>query len=218
MRNWLLIFLFLICTFFCYSNGTANKSRQQIVRELFDSVEEWMGTPYVYGGNSKNGIDCSAFVSRVYSKVFNVKLPRTVAYQKNLGTAVTGNLQPGDLIFFDFGSGISHVGIFVFGEKFIHAASGGPSVGVVKCSLKEPFIYLLNSISLNPYCSIKKPSTISNLDLSIPAHITSLILDSIILTSSLFESNFSHICSSFRRIPGILFLYFRINQKKEHYL
>ena len=139
MRNWLLIFLFLICTFFCYSNGTANKSRQQIVRELFDSVEEWMGTPYVYGGNSKNGIDCSAFVSRVYSKVFNVKLPRTVAYQKNLGTAVTGNLQPGDLIFFDFGSGISHVGIFVFGEKFIHAASGGPSVGVVKCSLKEPY-------------------------------------------------------------------------------
>lgn len=139
MKNWILIFLFLICTFFCYPDGTMNKSRQQIVRELFDSVEEWMGTPYVYGGNSKNGIDCSAFVSRVYSKVFDVKLPRTVAYQKNLGTVVTGKLQPGDLIFFDFGSGISHVGIFVFGEKFIHAASGGPNVGVVKCSLKEPY-------------------------------------------------------------------------------
>lgn len=139
MKNWVLIFLFLICTFFCYSDGVMSKSRQQIVRELFDSVEEWMGTPYVYGGNSKNGIDCSAFVSRVYSKVFNVKLPRTVAHQKNLGTVVTGNLQPGDLIFFDFGSGISHVGIFVFGEKFIHAASGGPNVGVVKCSLKEPY-------------------------------------------------------------------------------
>jgi hypothetical protein len=139
MRKYFLIFLFSICTFFSYSNSCTDKSRQQIVRELFDSVEEWMGTPYVYGGNSKNGIDCSAFVSRVYSKVFNVKLPRTVAYQKNLGTVVTGNLQPGDLIFFDFGKGISHVGIFVFGEKFIHAASGGPSVGVVKCSLKEPY-------------------------------------------------------------------------------
>ena len=139
MRKYFFIFLFSICTFFSYSNSSADKSRQQIVRELFDSVEEWMGTPYVYGGNSKNGIDCSAFVSRVYSKVFNVKLPRTVAHQKNLGTMVTGNLQPGDLIFFDFGKGISHVGIFVFGEKFIHAASGGPSVGVVKCSLKEPY-------------------------------------------------------------------------------
>lgn len=138
MKNWVLIFLF-ICNFFCYSDAVMDKSRQQIVRELFDSVEEWMGTPYVYGGNSKNGIDCSAFVSRVYSKVFDVKLPRTVAHQKNLGTLVTGKLQPGDLIFFNFGSGICHVGIFVFGDKFIHAASGGPNVGVVKCSLKEPY-------------------------------------------------------------------------------
>lgn len=139
MKNWTLIFLFMICAFYTYPNGATNKSRQQIVRELFDSVEEWMGTAYVYGGNSKDGIDCSGFVSRVYSKVFDIQLPRTVAHQKNLGTAVTGNLQPGDLIFFDFGSGISHVGIFVFADKFIHAASGGPNVGVVKCSLKEPY-------------------------------------------------------------------------------
>lgn len=139
MKNWTLIFLFLMCVFYSYSNGSMDKSRQQIVRELFDSVEEWMGTAYVYGGNSKSGIDCSAFVSRVYSKVFDIQLPRTVAYQKNLGTVVTGNLQPGDLIFFDFGKGISHVGIFVFADKFIHAASGGPNVGVVKCSLKEPY-------------------------------------------------------------------------------
>lgn len=139
MKNWILIFLFLTCVFYSYPNGVMNKSRQQIVRELFDSVEEWMGTAYVYGGNSKNGIDCSAFVSRVYSKVFDIQLPRTVAHQKNIGTVVTGNLQPGDLIFFDFGSGVSHVGIFVFADKFIHAASGGPNVGVVKCSLKEPY-------------------------------------------------------------------------------
>lgn len=132
------------------------KSRKEIVKGLFDSVEEWMGTPYVYGGNSKNGIDCSAFVMNVFKKVFNYNLPRTVRDQKNVGTFVKGTLQPGDLVFFKISGTISHIGIYVFDNKFIHAASAGPQVGVIKSSLnekyyKQRYVYAKRIIELPPF-------------------------------------------------------------------
>lgn len=117
----------------------AEKSRSEIVKELFESVEEWMGTPYIYGGASKTGIDCSGFTGKVYEKVFGISLPRSVRAQKEIGEIVTDKLQPGDLLFFNIDGSISHVGIFVFGDKFIHAASAGPNLGVVKCSLEEKY-------------------------------------------------------------------------------
>lgn len=134
----------------------ADKSRQEIVRELFNAVEKWMGTPYVYGGDSEKGIDCSAFTARVYRSVFNIQLPRTVSAQKRLGSLVTDNLQPGDLIFFTIGGKISHVGVYVFDQKFIHAASAGPSVGVVKSSLtesyyKKRYAYARRLVKLPPF-------------------------------------------------------------------
>lgn len=133
------------------------KSRREIVSELFDSVEYWMGTPYVLGGNTKTGIDCSGFVVNVYKKVFNKQLPRTVAEQKAAGVPVKGTLQPGDLVFFiTHDNTVSHVGIYVFDGKFIHAASAGSKVGVIKSSLKEPYyqsryVYARRIIDLPPY-------------------------------------------------------------------
>lgn len=136
MKILTIIFFTFIISFNIHST---NKSREQIVRELFSSVEKWMGTPYVYGGDSRSGIDCSAFTNRVYTEVFNHPLPRTVANQRAVGTTVSGTLQPGDLLFFNIDGRISHVGIYVFDNKFIHAASAGPQVGVIKSSLNEKY-------------------------------------------------------------------------------
>ena len=136
-------------------------SRKEIVSSLFKSVENWMGTDYKYGGISENGIDCSAFVIKVYKEVFNKNLPRTVKDQKNLGEKVTGTLEPGDLIFFNINGEVRHVGIYVFNNKFIHAASAGPETGVIKSSLnekyyKERFTFARRIITLPPYLKEEK--------------------------------------------------------------
>lgn len=133
------------------------KSRREIVSELFESIEGWFGTPYVLGGNTKKGVDCSGFVVNVYKKVFDKTLPRTVQYQKSTGVPVTGRLQPGDLVFFNIdGSRVSHVGIYVFDGKFIHAASAGPEVGIIKSSLNEKYykkryVFARRIVNLPPY-------------------------------------------------------------------
>ncbi len=153
--------LLLICIFTVFiTNGLfCSKTRKEIVSELYAVVDKWMGTPYVYGGDSRTGIDCSAFTNRVYTEVFNKDLPRTVAKQKFLGTTVTGNLQPGDLLFFNIDGKISHVGIFVFDNKFIHAASAGNEVGVIKSSLQEKyyrarFVYAKRLVDLPAFGTI----------------------------------------------------------------
>lgn len=145
---------FILLIFSLYS--LFSKTRTEIVQELFRSVERWMGTNYQYGGTSKGGVDCSAFVQQVYSEVFNVQLPRSVNAQKNLGTPVTDKLEPGDLLFFNINGSISHVGIYVFDNKFIHAASSGPDLGVIKSSLdekyyKERFAFARRLVTLPPY-------------------------------------------------------------------
>lgn len=154
MRKIIFLLLFCLSSFFLYSE---EKSRREIVSGLFSSIEEWFGVPYVLGGNTKTGIDCSGFVVNVYKKVFNKTLPRTVAYQKSVGVPVKGKLQPGDLVFFNIhGNRVSHVGIYVFDGKFIHAASAGPEVGVIKSSLNESYykrryVYARRIVDLPPY-------------------------------------------------------------------
>ena len=75
----------------------------------------------------------------VYAEVYRINIPRTVDKQKLIGKTVVGKLEPGDLLFFNIGGSISHVGVYVFDNKFIHAASAGPQVGVIKSSLNEKY-------------------------------------------------------------------------------
>lgn len=155
MKHNFILFILLFSISLTLQAKPAN--RQEIVQSLFRAIEEWMGTPYKLGGASKSGIDCSAFVVNVYNKVFQHKMPRTVAEQKLLGRFVSRKeLQPGDLLFFNINGKVGHIGIYVFDNKFIHAASSGPSVGVIKSSLKENyynkrFVYAKRIISLPPY-------------------------------------------------------------------
>ena len=88
-------------------------------------AQQFLGCAYKYGGTSPSGFDCSGFTQYVY-KNFGVTLNRTAAAQYSNGTAVT-DLQPGDLLMFGKPS-INHVGIYIGGNQFIHAAN--PSKGV----------------------------------------------------------------------------------------
>jgi peptidoglycan DL-endopeptidase CwlO len=87
----------------------------------------YLGTPYVWGGASPSGFDCSGFVMYVYAQV-GVSLPHSSYAQYGAGSPVSrGDLQPGDLVFFD---GLGHVGIYVGGGSFIHAPHTGDVVKI----------------------------------------------------------------------------------------
>lgn len=96
---------------------------------------QFVGYPYVYGGSSTSGFDCSGFTQYVY-KHFGVTLNRTAAAQNSNGTAVSrSNLQPGDLVM--FGSPINHVGIYAGGGRIVHAAN--PSRGVTTDTINSGY-------------------------------------------------------------------------------
>jgi cell wall-associated NlpC family hydrolase len=91
----------------------------------------YLGVPYVWGGSSPSGFDCSGFVMYVYAQM-GVSLPHYTGAQWNVGVPVSrGDLQPGDLVFFD---GLGHVGIYIGGNQFIHAPHTGTVVQVTSLS------------------------------------------------------------------------------------
>lgn len=114
------------------------------IDDLLAEAQTYLGTPYRFGGMTRNGIDCSAFVLSVFGAVTGMNLPRVAASQAQEGEKIEKNeLQKGDLVFFSHqGRGrISHVGIVedvsADGEvKFIHAAT---SKGVMVSSLNDSY-------------------------------------------------------------------------------
>ena len=87
--------------------------------------------PYVWGGASPSGFDCSGFTMYVYAQV-GVSLPHNAATQYGMGVAVSrGDLQPGDLVFF---YGLGHVGLYIGGGSFIHAPHTGDVVKISSLS------------------------------------------------------------------------------------
>jgi cell wall-associated NlpC family hydrolase len=96
---------------------------------LRDAAQPWMGTPYRLGGDSRTGIDCSAFVQAIFLAAYNMDLPRSADTQEEMGTAVSRNdLEAGDLVFFRTqGMGplfkSHHVGLYVGDGEFAQASS-----------------------------------------------------------------------------------------------
>src|SRR5690606_7058700 len=105
--------------------------------ELLRQVDSWYGTRYRMGGTTKKGVDCSAFVQAVYLSAFAVSVPRTAYMQYKAAKRISATeLKEGDLVFFNTTGGVSHVGIYLRNNKFIHASS---SNGVTVSDLFEPY-------------------------------------------------------------------------------
>lgn len=106
-------------------------------KALYDMIDDWWGTPYKIGGMTKKGVDCSAFVQTVMGSVYELPLPRTAAEQKELCKEIKKeDLTEGDLVFFNTRGGVSHVGVYLHNNKFVHASTSG---GVTISDLAEPY-------------------------------------------------------------------------------
>jgi cell wall-associated NlpC family hydrolase len=104
---------------------------------LLEHVDNWYGTRYRMGGTTKSGIDCSAFTQAIYLSAFAVSLPRTAREQYRAARIISATeLKEGDLVFFNTTGGISHVGIYLQNNKFVHASS---KQGVTISDMFDPY-------------------------------------------------------------------------------
>ncbi|MDE5988538.1 MAG: C40 family peptidase [Duncaniella sp.] len=108
---------------------------------LLTEAKRWIGTPYRYGGEDRNGVDCSGLVLNVYRSALQLKLPRNSAQQASFCRPISKtSLMPGDLIFFDTSGGggkkISHVGIYVGDGMMVHSSS---SKGVIVSDINADY-------------------------------------------------------------------------------
>ena len=120
------------------SPGEAAISRQKLV----DYSKQFIGKPYASGGIGPNSFDCSGLIFTVSRESIGVQLPRTTKAIYNFCTEVSASeREAGDLVFFKTTSSgqISHVGLYIGSNQFIHAASDGPNTGVIISSLKEAY-------------------------------------------------------------------------------
>lgn len=109
--------------------------------EVVSYAKQFLGCPYVYGGTSPRGFDCSGFAKYIYSN-FGVYLNRTASAQMSNGVSISwGEMQPGDLVFFkkagSSASRASHVGIYIGGGQFIHASTS--RTGVIISDLSSAY-------------------------------------------------------------------------------
>jgi len=137
--------LFLLLLVFLSSCAASRKARirEEQVNTVLTTARSFKGTPYVWGGNTKKGVDCSGLICNAYKSI-NLTLPRTADAQALVGEKIKQkNLKPGDLIFFALGKKrreITHVGLVTESRKnnvqFIHATT---QRGVMESNLAEEY-------------------------------------------------------------------------------
>lgn len=104
----------------------SNNDVKDMNKEFMDFYNEWKHVKYRFGGNSKKGIDCSAFTQRIYKEKFDIKIPRSTRTQVKVGKKVAkSELELGDLIFFKTGKVDRHVGVYMGNGDFMHASIKG---------------------------------------------------------------------------------------------
>lgn len=104
---------------------------------LYSFIDDWYGTHYRMGGTTKKGIDCSAFSGSLLSTIYSFNMPRTAREQYKICEHLNKeDLLPGDLVFFNTRGGVSHVGVYLANNHFVHSSS---SEGVKISSLEEDY-------------------------------------------------------------------------------
>ena len=108
-------------------------------KQLLETVNAWIGTPYRSGSATKRGTDCSGFVSAIYRQVYGIKLTHSSRSMfQEVERVKRDSMRTGDLVFFRRSpkQPIYHVGIYLKNGKFVHSATNG---GVMVSSLKQPY-------------------------------------------------------------------------------
>ena len=137
------------------ADSTDSTNSDSVVRELKERrraspsrlarvVKGYLGVPYRWGGTTRAGMDCSAFVRAIFRKTYGIELPRTTKKIYRVGRTVSQrqDLKPGDLVFFRntfSGPGVSHVGVYLSKGHFAHV---GVSTGGTITSLDHPYFRL----------------------------------------------------------------------------
>ena len=119
-------------------NALGLQRREGDNEQLYSAIQEWMGTPYKYGGTTKSGVDCSAFVGNIVRQVYKINLHRVANDMLQDVTVVSKNeLREGDLVFFTNSKGrVSHVGIYLRDGMFAHSST---SRGVIISRLTDTY-------------------------------------------------------------------------------
>lgn len=140
MKKYFILFLLLLvgCTNNrTHENTVISKTNRKKKDNLYKFYTDWKGTPYKFGGTTRNGIDCSAFVRELYINVYEISLPRDTRSQIKRGESIKyAERDTGDLVFFKTGSNSYHVGVYYENDNFIHAST---SKGVMISNLNETY-------------------------------------------------------------------------------
>lgn len=124
-------------------NASLNEIRsgqrdKNTVSQVINEGRKHIGVPYVWGGTTTSGFDCSGLTQFVYRKA-GINLPRTSSQQANVGQAISvADAQPGDLLFWDRGGKVYHVAIYIGNGDFIHAPRPGKSVNITNVKYFTP--------------------------------------------------------------------------------